>query len=131
MLNLNMLNLASDRDPGELLVKLAFQTKDLRTLCESQVRAERAFGIEVARRLRGLLADLMTAATLQELPVEELWENEGCGPGDYQAPLADGYVMLLSVKQSGVGRSDTGRIDRAKVRRLMILDIEKIEVDHG
>ena len=116
---------------GDLAVKLAFKTKDIRTLCESQVRAERAFGIEVARRLRGLLADLDTAETLQEIPVEELRESEGSGPDDYEAPLVDGYVVQMRVNHLGLARSAAGRIDRSMVRRLKILDIEKFEVTCG
>jgi hypothetical protein len=112
-------------------VKLAFKTKDIRTLCESQVRAERAFGIEVARRLRGLLADLDTAETLQEIPVEELRESEGSGPDDYEALLVDGYIVQMRVNHSGLARSAAGRIDRSMVRRLKILDIEKFEVTCG
>ena len=80
---------------GDLAVKLTFQSKELRTICESQVKAERALGIEVARRLRGVLADLDIAETLQEIPVEELRESEGSSPDDYEAPLVDGYVLRM------------------------------------
>jgi hypothetical protein len=66
-------------------VKLAFQSRELRTLCESQVKAERALGLEVARSLRRLLADLDTAETLQEVPVEEMRERDGSGPNDVSA----------------------------------------------
>ena len=116
---------------GDLAVKLAFETKDLRTLCENQVRAERAFGMEVARRLRGLLADLDAAETLQEIPVEEFRESEGASRVDFESSLADSYVVRMRVNHSGLDRSRVERIDRSTVRRLKILDIEKIEVSRG
>jgi hypothetical protein len=116
---------------GDLGVKLAFQTKDLRTLCESQLKAERAFGMEVARRLRGLLADLDTAETLQEIPVEELRESEDGNPDEFESPLDDCYVVRMRANHSGLDRSSAERIDRSTVRRLKIIDIVKIEVSRG
>jgi len=118
-----------DVSRGDLAVKIAFQTRELRTLCESQVKAERALGIEVARRLRGLLADLDIAETLQEIPVEELRELEGSGPDDYEAPLVDGYVLRMRAKRPA--RSSSGRVEQSLVRRLKVLDIEKLEVSRG
>jgi hypothetical protein len=114
---------------GALSVKLAFQTRELRELCESQVRAERALGIVAAKRLRGLLADLDIAETLEEIPVEELREREVGGPADYEAPLVDGFVLRMRIRQQA--GPTTGQIDRSSVRRLKILEIEKIEVSHG
>jgi hypothetical protein len=118
-----------DDNRGGPAVKVAFQTKELRALCESQIRAERALGMEVARRLRALLADLDIAETLQEIPVEELRESKDGGPDDYEAPLVDGFVLRMRVKRSG--RPTAGRIERSLVRRLKILNIERIEVSRG
>jgi hypothetical protein len=85
--------------------------------------------MDAAKRLRGLLADLDIAETLEEMPVEELREREDDGPDDYEAPLGDGFVLRMRVRRPG--RPNAGRIDRSLVRRLKILDIEKIEVSRG
>jgi hypothetical protein len=46
-----------------LTLDLAFETKLLRTICETQIEAERRYGITVARMLMRRLADLSAART--------------------------------------------------------------------
>src|SRR5262245_53225573 len=67
MLSLHRPPVPSERNPGVRPVNLAFSTLELRTVCENQVAAERAYGIEVARDLRARLADLQDAENVREL----------------------------------------------------------------
>src|SRR5690349_21716962 len=50
-----------------LSMELAFATKPLRRLCESQVFAERRIGIRLARTLRHRLADIAAAENAKDL----------------------------------------------------------------
>ena len=52
-------------------MELSFATKDLRSQCLDQGRAEKAYGPVVAAGLRARLADLDAAVTVVDLPCSE------------------------------------------------------------
>lgn len=110
-------------------VKLAFATRELREICESQLAAEHEYGIEAARQLRRLLEDLLTADSLQDLLVEDMPESPKSADVDFEVQLAGGHVMLVSINQRTARRSTLSEIDRSKVRRVIVRAIRKSEVD--
>jgi hypothetical protein len=59
-------------------LELAFETKLLREICESEQKARQELGIKVAEALKRRLADLRAATSVEDLPVaqtaKELWD---------------------------------------------------------
>jgi proteic killer suppression protein len=119
---------ASDPNWGTCPVIIAFSTKKLRSLCEFQTKAEREYGLEVAKQLRARLADLREAETVLELPAGRPREIDGAPHKNYALDLADGYWLVLSVNHGKVPVLKTGGVDWARVSRIKI---QKIEVCHA
>ena len=103
---------------------IAFSTKELRSLCECRAKAERKFGITVAKELRARLADLLEAESVCELPAGQPREIEGTPHNNYSVTLCDGYRMVFCVNHSKVPVLKTGRVDWEKVSRIKVQKIE-------
>jgi hypothetical protein len=103
----------------------------MRDVCESELHAQRAFGIPAAEALLGLLADIDAADNLQVLPKNRIKDAANGECGAYEVLLPDDYVVRLSVSQYASHHNDAGGVTRSKVRRVMILSVERIEVRHG
>jgi hypothetical protein len=109
-------------------VNLAFSTKTLRELCESQVAAQRKFGRRVADALRGRLADLCAAANVLELPAGNPREIEGGRHRYYAIDLADGYRLVVCANHTEVPVAKDGGVDWVRVSRVRV---HRIEVANG
>jgi hypothetical protein len=103
----------------------------MRDLCESELHAQRVFGIPAAEALIGLLADIDAADNLQELPAGRIRDAANGECGVYEVLLPDDHVVRLSVWQYAKHKNDAGEVVRARVRRVMIHSVEKTEVGHG
>ena len=103
----------------------------MRNLCESELHAQREFGIPTAEALLGLLADIDAADNLDVLPAGRIRDAASGECGTYEVLLPDDYVVRLSVSQYANHRNDAGKVVRARVRRVMILSVERTEVRHG
>lgn len=103
----------------------------MRDLCESELHAQRAFGIPAAEALLGLLADIDAADNLQELPADRIRDAANGQCGAYEVLLPDDYVVRLSVSQYASHHNKAGEVVRARVRRVMIHSVERTEVRHG
>lgn len=113
-------------------VNLAFLTREIRTLCESQTEAEREFGIEVARKLRACLADMRETENVEELLIVQPSAKVDGVVGRFEIHLNDGYKVVLFANHNSLPMIDkTGRIDWTRVRRLRIEAIERNEVANG
>jgi hypothetical protein len=96
------------------------------------VEAERAFGMDVAQQLRERLASLREATNVSELltghPREILGGRRRC----YELDLPENYRMVVCANHKPIPLlQETTRVDWSKVSRVMIHNIEKIEVVHG
>ena len=101
-------------------MELAFETKLLREICESEETAKRELGTKVAEELKRRLADLRAAASVGDLPVAKPRKmSETC-----VFDLADGYKLSFSPNHSNNPLLKSGKIDWAKVARIKILSIE-------
>lgn len=103
----------------------------MRDLCELELHAQRAFGIPAAEALLGLLADIDAADNLDVLPADRIKDAPSGERGVYEVQLPDDHVVRLSVSQYASHRSDSDEVVRARVRRVMILSVQRIEVRHG
>lgn len=108
------------------LMNLAFSTRDLRTICEEQIAAEREFGIEIAHELRARLADMRAAENVSELvagrPREIVLNDDRL----YVVDIAKGYRIVLRANNLRIRQQVQGKeIDWSQVDCVQIINVEK------
>ena len=101
-------------------MELAFATKPLREICESEDKAKQKLGTKVAAVLKHRLADLRAAATMSDLPVGDLTKNADVCilklNSTVQMTLCPNHVSKPVLK--------SGDVDWTKVTRIKITDLE-------
>lgn len=101
----------------------AFETPELRALCESQEEAERALGYGLAKALRTCIAEIDASASLQEFV-----SIRPCSmTGDlFYVSLGEGHELVFRQGHINAPEVD-GLVDRAQVYRVRILRIGTID----
>ena len=107
------------------MLELAFETKSLRRLCESEARAKRDLGSNVADKLKNRLADMRAIACAKDLVVGHPRELDGPRVGQMAVDLSQGYRITFCANHPTVPRLGTGDVDWSRVRRIKVLAIEK------
>jgi len=104
-------------------LEVAFQSKELRSTCESPARAKRELGDGAAAALRRYLADLEAVETVAEL-VEMGLEFENCGSkvGLIRFDLSEGRHLYCDVNHHHVPMNGEA-VDWTKVTRLKVIHI--------
>jgi len=102
-----------------IALELAFETKLLRELCESEEKAKRTLGANVANVLKSRLADLIAAASVKDLPLAKLHNSLGTCVFE----LTDGYELVTSPNHPNNPLHKSGAINWAKVERIKIIKI--------
>ena len=103
-------------------MELAFGSRNLRAICEDQVCAEQSFSSAVAQQLRGRLADLHAARSLDELVAGRPMLDAG-DERTLLLELGEGVFMRMQINHTEPPISDEGTIDWTRVRRLRIVSI--------
>src|SRR5687768_8862419 len=106
-------------------VTFGFSTLYIREICESQVRAEREYGPNVAKDLRARLADLIAAEVISDLVAGEPTARQDAGVSFVAIRLEEGYRLLLLPNQSPIPKNADGSVNWKKVHRVKIERIEK------
>lgn len=101
-------------------LELAFDTKALRNICESEKRAKQELGAEVAAQLKRRLADLQAAKSIDELPVAKPVKNSN----NCVVNLSSGYRLIATVGHAEIPTLSSGKVDWSNVGRLKLLKIE-------
>jgi hypothetical protein len=109
-------------------LELAFHSKPLRTICESETEATHEFGEAVAAVLRHRLADLCAAKSPNDLPVGRPRALTS-DPTKIGLDLCDGYVVTFCANHPNNPQTPRGLPDWEKVSRIKILEIAR-ENDH-
>lgn len=104
---------------------LAFASKNLRHLCESQSRARRFFGDRLANKLKIRLADLEAASNFTELKAGNPRELPIQPQGQLALDLCDGYVIVVAAVSEWAQTTDAVVVDWNKVVRVKVLRIDK------
>jgi hypothetical protein len=104
-------------------LELAFETKPLREICESQEKAKQQLGARIAAVLKDRLADLRAAATVADLPLGEPHKVSG----GYVLELSDEFRLIVSPNHKSNPVLSSGAIDWAKVSRIKIIDLEMVK----
>jgi hypothetical protein len=108
------------------VVRLAFATKSLRQLCESQVRAERRFGVHAARTLQHRLADLMAAENATDIIAGQPRIVAATPHQRMVVQLTRKFEIVLSANHNSVPTLKDGAVDWSSVTRVQILSIEEV-----
>ena len=109
------------------LLELAFSTKALRTLCESEVAATDKLGTERAEGLKRRLADLRAAHHAGEVVAGR--PRQAADSEDHlEVDVSAGSSLVLSSNHTTTPRLDSGAVDWSNVTRVKVL---RIETDNG
>jgi hypothetical protein len=102
------------------ILQLAFETKHLRTLCESSADAISELGQDVARDLMERLADLDSAVSIKDVLSGQPRPSDD---GDLLIELVSGYRLQCRANHPNNPKTATNAIDWAKVSRIKIVGI--------
>lgn len=112
--------------PYNRRMELAFATKCLRHLCESEVRAERRLGVLGARALQRRLAEIVAAESVEDLVAGQprfIREN----PHEQLVlRVGDNFEVVLKVNHNSVPMLESGTVDWAQVTRVQVLSIKEV-----
>lgn len=100
----------------------------MRKLCESEDAANRQYGLEVARKLRARLADLLAAPNCDEIVTGNPLPTNGVSP-KLAITLWKGYRMIFSVNHPQCPKRSNGNIDWSRVTRLRLVKIENPDAE--
>lgn len=104
-------------------VEIAFETKQLRDVCESQKNAERQMTLPAAEALRACLADLGAASNVSEFRLVRVDSKNTENGSVVDAPLADGIVLRLRQNHVDHPVSINSSTDWSQVSRIKIVSI--------
>lgn len=107
-------------------MELAFDSKSLRTICESEAQARLELGAEVAEVLKHRLADLRAATSTKDLVAGR--PRISADRQHMVVDLCDGHRIIFKPNHTKLPKMDSGDIDWARVTRIKLL---RIESDHA
>ena len=81
-------------------------------------------GVAAADVLRTRLADLRAVTYLADLPAGRPAVLEGDRP-QLRFELSDGWSLVMNVGHGMVPRTESGDLDRTRVRRLLVQEIRR------
>lgn len=105
---------------------VAFADKSMRNLCESDSKATRTLGADVASTLKARLADLLAAEHVGELVSGAPRTLDGTLHGHLTMELGPKIGILLAINHTMPPTDASGQIDWARVRRLKVIRIGEL-----
>src|ERR1700732_5122648 len=99
-----------------MAVELAFETKALRDICESEAIAKRELGAKVADALRRRLSDFRSIVTFDELPFAKTKKSSNSVTFD----LPDDWHLVVTGGHGDNPKLATRKIDWTKLTRLKV-----------
>ena len=106
-------------------MELAFDSKEVRRLCEDKSYAEAMLGPIVAESLRDRLADLLAVDHIFDLPIGKPTAVQNSVSSGYQITLADQHYLLVGCNPVRPPKAADGSIDWNRVRKLLVIQVEK------
>jgi hypothetical protein len=106
-------------------LELAFETKNLRTICEDEEKADVELGADLAQALRHRLADLVSATIIKDLPAGRP-RPDSTG----QLKIIDldaSHRLIVKANHYENPMTESNQVDWDLVSRIKIL---RIEGDH-
>lgn len=109
-------------------MQLAFESKDLRTICERESEAKREFDLPVAEMLKHRLADMRAATSVADLVAGRPRPLKGSAPQRIVVDLCDGYCIVFAANHTKNPLTKSDEVDWKRVTRIKLLCIGR---DHG
>jgi hypothetical protein len=110
---------------SEAALIIAFETLEIREICEKSDAADKALGVNAAQALRRRLADMRAADSPVELvvgnPAHETFDGLECTT----LKLPDGYLLRFVANHVKNPIDSKNAVDWAKVGRIRIVGIIK------
>lgn len=106
-------------------MELAFDSRQLRTICESEAHARGELGAAVAEMLKHRLADLRAATSVRDLVAGRPRLLEGTSDLCMALDLCAGYRVVFCANHPQNPVMATGGLDWLRVSRVKIMRIEK------
>lgn len=107
-------------------MELAFESRELRNLCESFHAAKRAIGEHGAALLIRRLADISASENMAEMMEVGLnVEPDEAVPGRFAVRLGESHILIGASGHLELPTT-AGLVDWAKVSRIRIIALEKI-----
>lgn len=103
------------------MLDLAFNSKELRTICESEAPAKRKLGVNVAALLKHRVADLRAATSIKDLLVGKPRLLDDSSNQYMVVDLCDGYRVIFCANHPNNPLTESGKIDWLRVSRIKIL----------
>ena len=104
-------------------MEIAFETKELRTICEIEAHAQDRLGDETAGAPKRRLADIRSAETISDLIAGRPRELDN-GTGQMVIDLYSNYRLVFCANHPSNTVADIGNLDWSRVSRVKILSIE-------
>lgn len=105
-------------------LQIAFSTRFVRELCESESRAAQELGTTAAAKLKARLSDLRAATAVRDLVAAEVREIQDAGSDLIAITLCEGYSLLLCANHPQNPLDDSGRVDWSAVSRIKVMEIK-------
>jgi hypothetical protein len=106
-------------------LQLAFNSEQLRTMCENETAAKNQMGAAASDSLKHRLADLRSATSILDLVAGRprfLEDTEE----QMVIDLDDGYHLLFCANHPNNPLTETGKLNWPRISRVKILRIEQI-----
>lgn len=104
-----------------MALELAFETKGLRDICESEAVARDRLGAKVASALWRRLSDFQSIDSFDELPIVKPKKNSN----NVTFELPEDWQLIVTGGHGENPKQTSGKIDWAKVTRVKIIGVEK------
>lgn len=106
-------------------LELAFNSKSLRTICESETHAKSELGLQGAEVLKHRLADLRAATSIKDLVVGRPSILNDADNQDIAIDLCEGHRLVFCANHPKNPVTKSGELDWLRVSRIKILRIER------
>ena len=102
-------------------MNINFKNETWKDLCEQENLAQRKLGPKMAKKLRGRLADLMTASSVTELCTGRPHPLTGDRAGQFALDLVHPNRLVFEPDHDPVPRTEDGGIDWSQVTQVCIV----------
>lgn len=106
------------------MLEIAFDSRNLRSLCESESIAQSELGIDVAALLKRRLADLRAATSISDVLAGKPRIIDANSGKNVKINLAQGRILVICANHPTNPLTSSDLVDWSRVSRVKILDIE-------
>lgn len=106
-------------------MELAFDTEDLRDMCEHEATAIARLGPLPAEALKNRLSDIRAADFINDVVAGRPRSSVISGAECFQFDLADRYVLTVTANHVPPRLGGNGQTDWSRVRRVKVLSVEQ------